>query len=275
MRSAMLALVLVSSAYGQSAIQSGGAAVSNPNIAAFPAPPSNAVLFSNLQAQPAANWTSLGGTAPSGGSNTGSVGVTFGGISPSLSRNAIDVIANGNGYNVQTFNPVGCPSGSCTSGFTTIQADAYIYIPSTSNMNPLQGLEGPDVSLYTGAYLLYPSMQCATNPGSTTPSLPTWNVWSSSAWITLNISCNTFLNTLNKWQHIQVKYNVNLASTPPTFTYNTMYVQNKAVYTNLGLTYAASAYSGGANLKAQFQVDSQATSTSSQFVFDQYSIGVF
>ena len=268
-------LLGASCAFGQSSLQSGSAGVPNPNIAAFPAPPSGAVIVPNLQAQPSSNWVSLGGSAPSGGSNTGSVGVTFNNASPSLTGNAINLQANGNGYNVQTFNPQGCAifAGALCTSFSHVTLDGYIYIPSSST--PLQGLEGPNVSIYTGSYLLYPSMQCGTNAGSSTPAVPTWNLWDSNNWISLNISCAAFLTRTDVWQHIQVRYDVNFAATPPTYTYNTMHVQNTPIYTTLARTYAASAFSGGANVKPQFQVDSQNVSTLARFYFDQFTAAFF
>lgn len=270
----LLVLFLCATSAGQSAISAGRGVVANPNMAAFPAPPPSASFFNNLQAQPTSAWSSAGGTICCGGSNTGSVGVTFGNATPSLSGSSIHLLSSGNQYNVQTFTPQGCgrlPGGSCT-GFSNVQADAYILIPSYSD--PIQSYEGPNVSIYTGTYLYYPSIQCGTNTGSTTPNVPTWNIWNNNAnWTTLNISCAAFVTNKDIYQHVQVKYNINFAGN--VMTYPMISIQNQIICAPCGGTYPGYGFTGGGNFKPQFQVGARNIATATGYFFDEYSVAAW
>jgi hypothetical protein len=270
---ASLTVLLVASfAHGQMDISAGGAAVPNPNIAAFPAPPAGAVLFNNLQTQAAAAWTSLGGISCCGGSsNAGTVTTNYVVASPSITGNSVYLASTGSNYNVQTFTPQGCArfaGGVCTS-FSHLTADAYIYINAT-----LQATEGPDVVIYTGSWQLYPSIQCGTNSGSSTPNVSTWNVWgNASGWVSTNISCVAFLTNTGVWQHIQWSVDLNMAAATPTMTYNKLFVRNAQVFSGLGLTYAGTAFAGGANFKPQIQVD--ALTAAGGFYIDAFNVATY
>ncbi len=258
MRPFVVALALAaSSAACQSAISAGRATVPNPNIAAFPAPPAGAVYLNNIQAMPSSAFISTGGTSCCGGTtNAGTLTNTFANASPSMTGSAVYLASSAAGYNVQTYvGNLGCsifPTGLCTWP-QHVQMDAYVMIPSSAAA--LQATEGPNVVIYTGSWQVYPSVQCGTNSGSTTPSVPTWNVWgNASGWISTNVSCAAFLLNTNTFQHIQWLVSTNLTASTPSMTYIKLFVNNTSI--NLPATsFAATSFSGGANIKPQYQVD--------------------
>lgn len=263
---------------GQSSIKAGGAAVTNPNIAAFPAPPSTATFFNNLQAQASSAWTVQGGSSCCAGSTTGATAITFGNSVPSLTDSSIYVGATGNGYNVQAFTPQSCasfPGGVC-SGIGHLQADIYIKVATT-----LQGVECPDTTIYTGTYQIYPSVQCAVNGGSTTPTVPTWNLWGEAAgWVSTNQSCNAYQTNTSGFQHVQWLVLTNFTASPPTITYSKLYVQNQPVSlaSMVGgtTTFNATSYSSSSGaIKPQCQVDSLSTSTAAGFYIDSYNVAAW
>jgi hypothetical protein len=267
-----MAFLALSSAGCQMAISAGGSTVTNPNVAAFPAPPAGAVLFTDLQTQAASAWLSAGGVSCCGGSsNTGSVTTNYAVASPSITGNSVYLASSGSNYNVQTFTPQGCArfaGGVCTA-FSHLQVDAYIYINAA-----LQATEGPDVVIYTGSWQLYPSIQCGTNSGSSTPNVSTWNVWGNgSGWVSTNTSCAAFLANTGVWQHVQWLVDMNMTAATPTMTYNKLFVQNAKVFSGLGLTYNATAFAGGANFKPQIQVD--ALTAAGGFYIDSFNVATY
>ena len=240
---------------------------------AFPMPPYTATGFPNLQALPSASWTGCGSTC-SGGTAGGTDTYIFGATRSSLSGSTLGIVTSGVTYaSAQLYTNLTCTpfeNGSCT-GLTDLVADVEFYVPSTS-ATP-QGIEGPDIVFYDGYDQFYPSVQCATNPGSATPSVATWNLWNSNgaAWVSTNISCAAYLAKTNTWQHVQVHYQVNQPGNE--MLYQDIYVNGSPVAQNLNVHYYGAADASAATVKAQFQLDGNgAVTTGTTLYADNFTV---
>ena len=276
MRILLLAILSSAVAMAQSAIQAGGPTTTNSNVAAFPAAPANSVFLNAIQSYSPIAYTALGGISCCGGAtNTGTYTNTFGVTSPTITSSSVLLSSTGNGYNTQSFYtpPTGCaiyPGATCT-WIKHIRMDAYVYL-----IGPFQATEGPDFAIYTGTQQLYPSIQCGTNPSSTTPTVATWNIWGEAAgWVPTNVSCAAFLTRTNVWQHIQWLVDVNLTATPATDTYNKLFVNDQPVWNNLGVSFNGTSFIGGANTKPQFQIDSLVGAGAATMLIDRWNAAMY
>jgi hypothetical protein len=232
-------------------------------------PPVGSSVFPNLQNLGSGGWISCGYVC-SGGWSGGSYTATYNVTVPSLTGNAMSMQVSGQsggaGSNAQFYTTLSPTTlaGGVPTGLTDIARSLSVYIPSTSAVP--QGIEGPNVVLYTGTEQLYPSVQCAKNAGSSTPTIATWNAWSGTAWIPENISCAAFIANTNTWQTIQVHYSFSVSAN--TFTYQDLMVNSVPIWQHLGLSYSGIAFSSAAALKVQEQVDGNSTSGSTTVLFD-------
>lgn len=223
-------------------------------------PPSGATVFPNLQTLGSGGWTLTGGTATSGGTNTGSSAVTYNNTSPSLTPGgSIALTSNGNGYNSQVYTQHANASfpGSDPTLLTDVTVDLWIYIPST--VNSPQALEGPNVTLYNGTFQMYPSIQADSASGF-------WRVWTGTAWSATSFSCTTFLATKDQWQHLQVHYTFNSAAN--AFAYQDLMVNGAVVFQHLNQSYTGSLNSGVVSIKTQVQIDNTAGAIATTIYYD-------
>ena len=223
-------------------------------------PPSGATVFPNLQTLGSGGWTILGGTAPSGGTNTGSSAVTYNNSSPSITPGgSIALTSNGNGYNTQLFtqHPNSSFPSSSPALLTDVTVDLWFYIPSSSNTP--QALEGPDVTLYNGTYQMYPSIQADSASGY-------WRVWTGSSWLATTYPIGSLLTTTNVWQHLQVRYTFD--SPTNSFAYQDLWLNGVPVFQNLNRSYTGSLNSGALSIKTQVQIDNTSSATATTIYYD-------
>jgi hypothetical protein len=253
---------------GPDVAQSGGTFYIGANPSTLPRPPVGSTLYPNLNLLGSGSWTSCGYSC-SGGTNGGTITATYNVTSPSLTNSSIGLstggVTNANGQVYTSLSLASLPGGSLT-GVTDLWATYSTYVPASS-ATP-QGLEGPDVVVYTGTNQLYPSTQCATNASSSTPSVPTWNYWNPTAtpaWTSTNISCAAYLSSKGVWHVVQVHYSINQSSN--TMTYQDLTLDGAPIFQHLGTTVAGTAFTSSPALKAQAQLDGNGSVTTGTTVY--------
>lgn len=217
-------------------------------------------MFPNLQGQNlTSGWSITGGTATSGGSNTGAPSVTFGNAQALTADGSIALTSTGNGFNSQIYYLL--PNAMLPSSnpllITNATVDLWLYLPS--NVSSPQALEGPNVPLYNGTHIMYPSIQADSASGF-------WRLWNGSAWVATAFSCISFLATKDQWQHIQVHYQFNAGANQ--FTYQDLIVNSVPVFQHLGTTYTGALDSGAVSIKTQVQIDNTAVSNATTVYYD-------
>ena len=238
-------------------------------------PPVGSSVYPNQQTFGSGGWTFCGFSCSggySGGTSTGTFGVT----TPSLTNNAIKIQVNGNsgggsptGTNAQVYRMLDCttlPGGTC-NGFTYVARTLSQYTDPAS-ATP-QGLEGPNVVAYDGAHQYYASVQCATNAGSSTPTIPTYNAWTGTAWVSPDsTSCATVASTKGVAQIWQVHYSFNFATAQ--FCYQDLMVNGMPVakWQHKNLCYSAIVDGSSAAVKIQEQLDGNTTSGPTTVYYD-------
>ncbi len=238
-------------------------------------PPVGASVYPNQQTFGSAGWTFCGFSC-SGGYSGGTSAPTWNVTSPSLTNNAIEIQVSGNsgggspvGTNAQVYRALDCttlPGGVC-NGFTDAARTLSEYVPVGSAVP--QGLEGPNVVAYDGAYQYYPSVQCATNSGSLTPTIPTYNAWTGTTWTSPDsTSCASVESAQGVAQIWQVHYSFNF--TTHQFCYQDLMVNGTPVakWQHKNLCYSAIADVTTAAVKIQQQLDGNTTSSPTTIYYD-------
>jgi hypothetical protein len=253
---------------GPDVAQSGGTFFIGANPNTLPKPPVGSTLYPNLNLLGAGPWTSCGYSC-SGGTNGGTITPAYNVTSPSLTSSALELstggVTNANGQVYTSLSLASLPGGTL-AGITDLWGTYYSYVPASS-ATP-QGLEGPNVVVYTGTNQLYPSIQCATNSASSTPTVATWNYWNptaSPAWTSTNISCAAYLSSKGAWHAVQVHYSINQSAN--TMTYQDLTLDAAPIFQHLGVTVAGNAFVSSPALKAQAQVDGSGTVTTGTTVY--------
>lgn len=222
-------------------------------------------MFPNLQGLPAGGWSLLGDPA-SGGSSSGSPSASFGNTPSLTAAGAIALTSNGPSYNSQLFTEH--PNASLPSAnpllINNATVDLWLYIPATTSAP--QALEGPNMPLYNGTHIMYPSIQADSVSGL-------WRLWNSSAWIDTPFSCVEFLAAKNQWQHMQVHYQFNTGANE--FTYQDLIVNSVPIFQHIGTTYSGAPNNGAVSIKTQVQVDNTASAIATTIYYDAITTRVW
>lgn len=191
---------------------------------------------------------------------------------------SIALTTEGNNYNTQIFtnglDGTLMPGGSFAS-LTDLSVDVYIYIPSSTS-SP-QALEGPDMVYYSGTDEYYPSVQFDAYTGK----IRLWSGGGSAAlsvapdiWDPTTYDATAFLANKDVWQHIKVHYSIDQSGN--TFTYHDLYINDVAIFTNLGRSYSGSALVTPVGLKAQVQIDGSTVGAPSTTVYyDRWNVNAW
>lgn len=216
--------------------------------------------FPNLQAS--GNWSVDGSTT--GGSSAGKASGAFNGAFPA--PGSIALTSTGPSYNAQLFteHPNSALPSSNPLLITDATVDAWVWIPSLTD-SP-QALEGPNVPMYNGTHIMYPSIQADSVSGM-------WRLWNGAAganggdgWVQTVFSCAAFLAAKDEWQHIQVHYQFDAAANE--YTYQDLIVNSVPVFQHLGITYAGAPDTGAVSIKTQVQIDNTAKATATTIYYD-------
>jgi len=243
--------------------------VANP----FPAPPSSAAVFANLNASPK-SWTA--DTANSGGAS--GVGTVEAGIGvPTISGATLEQSSNGSWTNTLAYTKPSCPKNDCTSFGGYFMDDLWYYIPDTTRN--LQALEF-DPDMYHDFYWYFMSMQCRVSDGL-------WYFWNMSTfnWVNTDAngnaiktySCNTALQT-DMWHHFQL-YGRHDISTHMT-TYITFVVDGQVIFQDLNNSYPAwydssEGSTSWEGLVAEHQIDNNAAAGTRTVYYDMETMTVW
>lgn len=218
-------------------------------------------MFPNLQALPAASW-SLDGSS-TGGSSVGGPSVAFN--CPFPAPGSIALTSTGPGYNTQLFTMhanAALPSNNPLL-ITDVTVDALIWIPSLTAAP--QALEGPNVPMYNGSHVMYPSIQADAASGL-------WRLWNGAAgaWVPTTFSCAGFLAARDRWQRIQVHYQFKAAVNQ--YIYQDFWLNDVPVFQHLGLPFSGALDNGAVSIKTQIQIDNTATAAAMTIYYDAITI---
>lgn len=207
--------------------------------AGYPAPPANAVVFSDVQNTK--NTGSCNTASCAGGSGNGSSWVAFNQTTPSLSGSSTEFMNSGGGFDSLWYWHLGANNAA-----TNIELDFYLMVNSTSQTGTQAIENGPQQ--YVGGYKYSMTMQCEY-------SNQIWRVWDQAAngWKATTVACPHW--TPNVWHHVQMYITTN--HTNHTETYHTLIVDG--VSHSLGLTYGVTNVGYGDNLGFQFQLDNNSS----------------
>lgn len=216
-----------------------GTSSSTGSNAGYPAPPANAVVFSD--AQNTKNTGSCNTASCAGGSGSGSSWVAFNQTTPSLSGSSTEFMNSGGGFDSLWYWHLGANNAA-----TNIELDFYLMVDSASQTGTQAIENGPQQ--YVGGYKYSMTMQCEYTK-------QIWRVWdqATNGWKATTVACPHW--TPNVWHHVQMYITTN--HTNHTETYQTLIVDG--VSHSLGLTYGVTNVGFGDNLGFQFQLDNNGT----------------
>lgn len=267
MKFAILALLLLS----------GSTCVAQVTGSGFPAPPSNATVFSNLQNR--RGWAlcekmCAGSTHGEMGTSRYAQGIASPSLSGSASRQQSAGTTTGHYWNSLYFlhiSPRQLPGGGC-GVVTHMSMDKSVYIGPG---NSAQGYEF-DPDLYCGGYKYFASLQCRlAGSGS-----GFWYLYNTAAtpgkgWTRTPFPCDSTVMTEGTWHRIQLLVSFDQATRQ--YTYITFYFDNNPVFVNLNTTFSARTYSPAASgsLNEEQQIDGKTTPHNNTMYIDNDSLAVW
>jgi hypothetical protein len=218
-------------------VTSGGGGGGNNGL---PTPPSNAIVFNNIDDRGGWNWCNS--PSCSGGSGQGSYWMAQNQGNPSRDGASTEFYNSGVWGNALWLEKLGA-----NDGVHNFLWDFYIELDDNSQ-NAAQALEF-DAFQFIGGYNYMMGSECNYLGGAV------WDTWdeASGHWIHTNISCPKFSS--NTWHHIQWYITTN--SNNHTYTYVTLVVDGNSHPVNL--TRNAKNLHWSDNLGVQFQLDNNAS----------------
>ncbi len=206
----------------------------------LPTPPSNAIVFNNIDDR--GGWAWCNSPSCSGGSGQGSYWMAQNQSNPSEDGASTEFYNSGVWGNALWLEKLGA-----NDGVHNFLWDFYIELDDNSQ-NAAQALEF-DAFQFIGGYNYMMGSECNYLGGAV------WDTWdeASGHWIHTNIACPKFSS--NTWHHIQWYITTN--SSNHTYTYVTLVVDGNSHPVNL--TRNARNLNWSDNLGVQFQLDNNAS----------------
>ena len=206
----------------------------------LPTPPSNAIVFNNIN-QMSSGWVPCGDPACAGGDGKGNYWQAFYQTSPAMDGGSMELYRDGVWSNALWHHKMGAYNNA-----TNLLFDFYLQVDDAS-LTATQALEF-EAFQFVGGYNYMLGSQCDYGQGW----FDTWNE-TSGHWVPTNIPCPKF--SPNTWHHIQEYLTTNHSN--HSYTYKTIVIDGK-VY-NLNQTQYANYLAWGDNLGAQWQLDVNAS----------------
>ena len=208
--------------------------------AGLPTPPSNAVVFNNIN-QMSSGWVPCGDSACAGGNGGGNYWQALFQTTPSLSGASMELYRDGVWDNALWHHKMGAHNS-----VTNVLFDFYLQVDSAS-LQHAQALES-EAFQFVGGWNYMLGTQCDYGLGK-------WDTWSEASghWLPTSIPCPKF--SPNTWHHVQQYITINHSN--HSYTYKT-FVIDGTVY-NLNQTQYANNLGWGDNLGAQWQLDDNAS----------------
>jgi len=213
-----------------------------PPVTSLPTPPSNAVVFNNIQ-QMTAGWNACNSASCAGGTGEGSYWQAFNQTSPSLSGRSMELFQDGYWSNALFYRHLGA-----NDNVTNFLWDFQVQVDGAS-IGAAQALEY-DAYQFVGGYNYMIGTECNYAAG-------VWDTWDEATghWLHTTIPCKKF--TTGSWHHVQWYMTTN--HTNHTYTYKTLVVDGVSYAVNQ--TQPAKYLAWGDNLGVQWQLDVNASGT--------------